>query len=71
MLFAPKGTPPDIVQRMNQVVTDALNRPDIMRKLQDNDLNPLPEPPAETARQLHEDAAKWAGVVHKIHLRVD
>ncbi|MNU04299.1 Tripartite tricarboxylate transporter family receptor [compost metagenome] len=71
MLFAPKGTPQAIVRRMNEEVARALARPDVKRKLQANDLDPLPQTPGETARQLQEDAAKWAAVIRKINLRVD
>lgn len=71
MLFAPKGTPEAIVRRMNEEVARALARPDVKRKLQANDLDPLPQTPGDTARQLQEDAAKWAAVVRKINLRVD
>ncbi|MBB1595763.1 tripartite tricarboxylate transporter substrate binding protein [Achromobacter sp. UMC46] len=71
MLFAPKGTPEAIVLRMNEAVAQALSRPDVKHKLQANDLDPLPQAPGDTARQLHEDAAKWSAVVRKINLRVD
>ncbi|MNW13647.1 hypothetical protein D3C71_2116530 [compost metagenome] len=56
---------------MNEEVARALARPDVKRKLQANDLDPLPQTPGETARQLQEDAAKWAAVIRKINLRVD
>ncbi|MCY1547574.1 Tripartite tricarboxylate transporter family receptor [compost metagenome] len=71
MLFAPKGTPAGIVARMNEEVARALALPEVKRKLQANDLDPLPEPPDATARRLREDAAKWTGVIRKINLKVD
>lgn len=71
MLFAPKGTPAAIVQRMNEEVARALARPEVRQKLQGNDLDPQPEPPDVTARQLLDDTAKWTGVIRKINLKVD
>ncbi|CAB3639637.1 Bug family tripartite tricarboxylate transporter substrate binding protein [Achromobacter pestifer] len=71
MLFAPKGTPADIVERMNAAVAQALAQPEVRQKLQGNDLDPTPESPAQTALHLNEDAAKWAGVIRKNNLRMD
>lgn len=71
MLFAPKGTPAAIVQRMNAEVARALALPEVKQKLQGNDLDPQPESPDATALRLREDAAKWTGVIRKINLKVD
>ena len=71
MLFAPKGTPAAIVQRMNTEVARALALPEVKQKLQGNDLDPQPESPDATALRLREDAAKWTGVIRKINLKVD
>ncbi|MBO1015736.1 tripartite tricarboxylate transporter substrate binding protein [Achromobacter sp. SD115] len=71
MLFAPKGTPAAIVQRMNEEVVRALALPEVKQKLQGNDLDPQPESPDATALRLREDAAKWTAVIRKINLKVD
>jgi len=71
MLFAPKGTPAAIVDRMNDAVAQALARPDVKQKLQANDLDPRPESPEQTASRLRDDTAKWNAVIQKIHLQVN
>ena len=64
MLYAPSGTPADIVQRVNRDVERVLKEPDVARKL--FELGPVVEGVGtpESLRQFHrEEHARWAKLV--------
>lgn len=63
-LFAPAGTPPEIVARMNQAVREAVLDPANRQRLVEQDLPPIMEgSPQEFAAFLHRELASWVPVV--------
>ena len=70
-LLAPAGTPPDIVNRVQQEVAKALNVPAIKDRLQAQGAIPSGNTPAEFARLIDSEIGKWAGVVKASGARVD
>lgn len=71
VLFAPKGTPQPIINRMQVAVAEALRQPDVVEKLRSNDMEVIAATQAETAARLDADAKKWGALVKKIGLRQD
>lgn len=71
VLFLPKGTPDQIVKRLNDELTKILNMPDVKAKLNANDLDPAANSSAEAAQQIKARYAQWGEVVKRISLRVD
>ena len=70
-LWAPAGTPRDIVERLNKVMTDALKSPDIRGKIAEGGQIPTGRSIAETAKAVAQNVdvatrlvnqAKAAGV---------
>lgn len=70
-LLAPAGTPPDIVNRIQQETAKALNTPAIKEKLQAQGAIPSGNTPAEFARHIDAEHKKWAQVVKTSGAKVD
>ena len=70
-LLAPAGTPPDIVNRIQQEVAKALNTPAIKEKLLSQGAIPSGNTPAEFARHIDAEHKKWAPVVKTSGAKVD
>jgi tripartite-type tricarboxylate transporter receptor subunit TctC len=62
-LFAPAGTPRDIVTRLNTETAKVLRSPDIGAKLTALGAEVAPNSPDEFARFVREEIARWAKVV--------
>jgi tripartite-type tricarboxylate transporter receptor subunit TctC len=62
-LSAPKGTVPDVVARLNGELQAVLAQPDVRSQLDSLGAKPLPGTPADFARLIAHDAAKWSPVV--------
>lgn len=70
-LLAPAGTPADIVGRLQQETSKALNSPAIKEKLLAQGAIPSGNTPAEFARFIDAEIRKWAPVVKASGARVD
>jgi tripartite-type tricarboxylate transporter receptor subunit TctC len=70
-LLAPAGTPSDIVNRIQQETAKALNTPAIKEKLLSQGAIPSGNTPAEFARLIDSEIAKWAQVVKVSGAKVD
>jgi tripartite-type tricarboxylate transporter receptor subunit TctC len=62
-LFAPAGTPPDIVAKLNQAVREVMAQPDVKHRLLALGIEAQAGPPEEIAARLKADIAKWAKVI--------
>ncbi len=71
VLFAPKGVPANIVERMNREVSRALAAPEVKERAARLDVTTLGGSPEEATRVLKAAAAKWAPVVQRIGLKLD
>ena len=67
-LGAPKGTPPEIVAKLNTVVNAALKDPAMLAKIKELGGIPMPGSPADFGKVLAEETAKWEKVVHAANL---
>jgi tripartite-type tricarboxylate transporter receptor subunit TctC len=70
-LLAPAGTPPDIVNRIQQEVAKSLNTPAIKEKLLAQGAIPSGNTPAEFAKHIEAEHKKWAQVVKASGAKVD
>lgn len=70
-LLAPAGTPPDIVNRIQQETAKALNSPAIKEKLLAQGAIPSGNTPAEFTRLIDAEHKKWAQVVRNSGAKVD
>jgi len=62
-LFAPAGTPKDIIEKQAKAAVDAVHSPDMREKLDQMGLEPTGLGPAELAKILRADYDKWGPVI--------
>jgi tripartite-type tricarboxylate transporter receptor subunit TctC len=62
-VFAPAGTPKNIVDRLNAEINKALGQPDIVQKLEAQALDPWPSTPEEFNGRLKADFEKYAKLI--------
>jgi tripartite-type tricarboxylate transporter receptor subunit TctC len=64
-LMAPKGTPPDIVARLNREVVDILNSEAMAKYIRDRGSEPSPTTGPEFDRFIAEEIKKWGAAVKR------
>ena len=62
-IMAPKGTPTEIVNRLNGEIIKIMNRPDVKESWAKQGAVPMPMSPADFDKYLRADIEKWAHVV--------
>ena len=62
-LLAPAGTPPAIVKRLNAELLKILALPDVLEQLAKIDYEPVGSSPEQFARQIADEAERWARLV--------
>jgi tripartite-type tricarboxylate transporter receptor subunit TctC len=70
-LGAPRGTPPEIVRRLNGEINAALADPTIRARFEEFGTSVLVSSPSEFAEIIVRDIEKWAGVVRAAKIKVD
>jgi tripartite-type tricarboxylate transporter receptor subunit TctC len=69
-VFAPKGTPPAVVEKLSAVIRDALTKKMVIDKLASLGSEPRGSTPAEFKEFLNRESAKWADVMQKANIQV-
>ena len=62
-LLAPAGTPPPIVKRLNAELLQILALPDVREQLAKIDYEPVGSSPEQFAKQIADEAERWARLV--------
>ena len=70
-VFAPAGTPPAIVKRLNNEIVKIINMPEVREKLAALGAEPVGNSPEEFAAMVKAEVVKWADVVKKSGAKVD
>lgn len=65
-VFAPAGTPVDIVRKLNEAINEALKHPDLLSTFQKAGLDPVGGTPEDLAKYQTAEIAKWGNVVKTI-----
>jgi tripartite-type tricarboxylate transporter receptor subunit TctC len=64
-VFAPKGTPKDVLDSMNKAMHDVLTMPDVKEQFAKIGVEAHPSSPDELMARLKADIVKWNAVVDK------
>jgi putative tricarboxylic transport membrane protein len=67
-LFAPKGTPPEVIARLNEATRDAIALPETKRRLLDLGIEARAGTPEEIEARLKADIVKWTKVIQDANI---
>jgi len=70
-VLAPKGTPTDVVARLNKEIAAVLKQPDVAKSFESQGMVPASSTPAEFGTLLKKDADRWATVVKRGNITAD
>jgi tripartite-type tricarboxylate transporter receptor subunit TctC len=70
-LLAPKGTPADIVKRLNEAVSRIASQPDVQQAWAQQGATALVMDPPTFEKYLQDDIAKWAKVIRAANIKAD
>jgi len=70
-MFAPAGTPREIIARLNQVIVKALSAPDLRDRLAASGIDAWPGTPEELAQLVRSETARYAAIIARAGLRLD
>ena len=62
-LYGPKGLPADVVNRVNTAANQALSDPEVRAKLTTLGIEPVTSTPAQFAKMVADDQAKWKRII--------
>jgi len=68
-IFAPAGTPPAIVARLNAELVKIVRQPDVKAKLIELGADPVGSTPERLAQAVRADHAKWAKVIQEAGIK--
>ena len=70
-LFAPAGTPPEIVARLNTAANNAMKDPTVMERMKEFSATIVGSTPEELATHVKAELAKWTPVVKDANVSMD
>jgi len=70
-VFAPKGTPPAVVARLNAAVNDALRAQQLRTRLETLDITPQAKSVADFTAQTRADHQRWGKLIRESGLRFE
>jgi len=70
-LFAPKGTPPAIIAKINQDLAKALAEPDIKERFAGFGFEPYAAPPAEVSANTAADSKRYGDIVKRAKISIE
>jgi len=70
-IVAPPATPAAIAQKVSAGVAEALQQPDVRKRLSDLSAEPMGLSPAQTAAYMLRETERWASVIRAANVKVD
>jgi tripartite-type tricarboxylate transporter receptor subunit TctC len=70
-LFAPRGTPPDVLRKLNADVTSQLTQPDVIKAIRNFGFEPATETVDQFTELMHNDTKKYGEIIKEIGLKVE
>ena len=64
-VFAPKGTPPEVIATLNAALREVLDMPDLRKRALDLGIEAKASSPQEIRDRLKDDIDKWAAVIER------
>jgi tripartite-type tricarboxylate transporter receptor subunit TctC len=70
-ICAPKGTPPEVVEKLNRAVNTVLANPKLIARFRELGGEPMPMTPAEFGKLIADETDKWGKVVRAAHIKLE
>lgn len=70
-VVASPGTPMAVAEKLSAAIADALQSPDVAKKLADLYMQPVGGSPAQTAAFFKEETERWSRVIHAANIKAD
>jgi tripartite-type tricarboxylate transporter receptor subunit TctC len=70
-LFAPAGTPPDVVAKLNEAANAALKDPAVIARMKEFSATIVGSTPEELGKHVTAELAKWTPVVKNANIQMD
>jgi tripartite-type tricarboxylate transporter receptor subunit TctC len=70
-LFAPRGTPANVITRINQDITNALSQPDVRERYAVFGYEHFQLTPAEMTKLINEDSRRYADIIQRSRISLD
>ena len=70
-VFAPAGTPADVVARLNKALIAAMRQPEILKKLESVGAEPIGSTPQALAEHLNKELVRWGALIKERDIRLD
>jgi tripartite-type tricarboxylate transporter receptor subunit TctC len=64
-IFAPKGTPPDVIKTLNAALREVLDMPELKKRALELGIEAKGSTPEEIQARLNDDIDKWAKVIER------
>ncbi|MGH6642234.1 MAG: Bug family tripartite tricarboxylate transporter substrate binding protein [Bradyrhizobium sp.] len=64
-IFAPKGTPPEVIRTLNAALREVLDTPDLKKRALELGIEAKASTPEEIQARLKDDIEKWAKVIER------
>lgn len=70
-VYAPKGTPPDVVTKIRDTIAKAATLPDVQKRMDELAVDAVANTPDEFARFQRAEIDRWGSFIRDINLRID
>ena len=70
-IFAPAGTPAEVVTRLNRELKDILSQPEVRTAFESQGMDPASSTPEEFRQLVERDAVRWAQLIKSQHITAD
>ena len=70
-VFAPAGTSPEIIAKLNKVLNDGMKDPETLKKLESVGAEPIGTTPQQLATHLNKELDRWGKLIKERNIRLD
>jgi tripartite-type tricarboxylate transporter receptor subunit TctC len=70
-MVAPRGTPPQIVKRLNAEIVAGFNQPDVLERLKKQSIDPATGTPEQLAAHMKSEFARYDKLIKAVNLKVE
>jgi len=70
-LFAPRGTPPEVIATLNRMANNALKEPAVLEQMKQAVFTPAPSTPEQLAEKVKSESAKWSRIIREKNIRLE